>query len=339
VAAAAWLARSPSPSTSAAGEDFTWREVQQVVHAELSGLPERHRAPLVHCYLEGKSQDEAARLLGLSGAALKKRLEVGRALLRTRLVRRGLGPAAILAVSAWPSAKVSALVPLVLAQATVQAAGCIGTGELVRGIVSPQVLTLTQGVLKTMLLTRLKTAAAVAFVVAAIGTGVGGYAYQLRAADGSAPAPGKEYAAQAADSSGKPPPKHDAEAEQLRKAVQEAVNQLTRALDETAVRTEAKRAYQKALRDHGAYLKQNCDVCHVVLSDLPDRPAKEHFLQPVRLPKGMADALAVEAAARVLETAVKKLRAAPHDEMAVRQAAAEVENAVKKLREQVSGKH
>jgi RNA polymerase sigma factor (sigma-70 family) len=67
-----------------ASNDLTWREVQQLLHAELNRLPERNRAALVHCYLEGKSQDQAARLLGVSRAALKKRLEVGRALLAGR---------------------------------------------------------------------------------------------------------------------------------------------------------------------------------------------------------------------------------------------------------------
>jgi RNA polymerase sigma factor (sigma-70 family) len=82
-----------SGTTAVAADDFTWREVQQLLHAELNRLPERQRAPLVHCYLEGKTQDEAARLLGVSKAAVKKRLEAGRALLRARLVRQGLGPA------------------------------------------------------------------------------------------------------------------------------------------------------------------------------------------------------------------------------------------------------
>jgi RNA polymerase sigma factor (sigma-70 family) len=74
---------TPSRNATSAADELSWREVQQLLHAELSRLPERQRAALLHCYLEGKSQDEAAQLLGVSRAALKKRLEVGRALLRT----------------------------------------------------------------------------------------------------------------------------------------------------------------------------------------------------------------------------------------------------------------
>jgi hypothetical protein len=111
----------------------------------------------VHCYLEGKSQDEAAQLLGVSRAALKKRLEVGRAMLRTRLVRRGLGPGAILPFSAWPAAKASALVPFVLLDATVNAVALLGAGEAVKRVISPRVLALMEGVLKAMFLTKLKS--------------------------------------------------------------------------------------------------------------------------------------------------------------------------------------
>ena len=78
-------------------DDLAWQEVRQVLHEELSGLAERYRAPLVACYLEGKTQDEAAARLRMARSTLKERLERGRSLLRTRLVRRGFGPAALLA--------------------------------------------------------------------------------------------------------------------------------------------------------------------------------------------------------------------------------------------------
>src|SRR5882672_10660136 len=77
-------------------------------------LSEGYRAPLVLCYLEGKTRDEAATLLGVSKATVDKRLERGRALLRVRLVRRGLGPVAVLA-AAWPPATASAHPPWELA--------------------------------------------------------------------------------------------------------------------------------------------------------------------------------------------------------------------------------
>jgi RNA polymerase sigma factor (sigma-70 family) len=94
--------RKSTRTCPAAGDDFSWREVQQILHAELSRFAERYRGPLVLCYLEGKTQDQAARTLGVSKATLKSDLERGRALLRLRLLRRGVGPAVVLAASCGP---------------------------------------------------------------------------------------------------------------------------------------------------------------------------------------------------------------------------------------------
>ena len=57
---------------------------------ELAGLPERLRVPLVLHYLEGKTQDEVARILGCSRSVALRRLAKGEAILRKRLERRGL---------------------------------------------------------------------------------------------------------------------------------------------------------------------------------------------------------------------------------------------------------
>src|SRR5262249_3024399 len=89
---------------ASAPDDLAWREVQQVLHEELAGLAERYRGPLVACYLEGKTQDQAAAQLGLAKSTLKERMERGRSLLRARPMRGGLGPAAALGAAARPPA-------------------------------------------------------------------------------------------------------------------------------------------------------------------------------------------------------------------------------------------
>jgi RNA polymerase sigma factor (sigma-70 family) len=66
-----------------------WAELLAVLDEELGRLPEQARAPLLLCYLEGCTQDEAARFLGWSVGTLRRRLEWGRDLLRRRLTRRG----------------------------------------------------------------------------------------------------------------------------------------------------------------------------------------------------------------------------------------------------------
>jgi RNA polymerase sigma factor (sigma-70 family) len=162
-------------------DDLTWREVRQVLHEELSGLAVRYRAPLVACYLEGKTQDEAAAQLGLAKTTLKERLERARSMLRARLVRRGLGPAAVLVATAWPSATASACLPATLVSSTVKAAGLFAAAKTVTAAASAEVVTLAEGVMKAMFLTKIKNVLTVVLVLAAFAGGAG-LLYQTQAA-------------------------------------------------------------------------------------------------------------------------------------------------------------
>jgi hypothetical protein len=129
-------------------DQLTWSEIREILHAELTFLPERHRTALTFCYLQGNTQEEAARLLGLSRGTLKRRLERGRALLRERLSRRGLGSAMILLTAAWPVAQATARIPPLLVKSTIQAAVDFATGST--PAVSSLAFTLTKGVLNMM---------------------------------------------------------------------------------------------------------------------------------------------------------------------------------------------
>jgi RNA polymerase sigma factor (sigma-70 family) len=77
---------------------LTAGELRQALDEELDILPERYRAPLVLCYLQGRTQDEAARELGWSKGTLRRRLARGRELLQARLAGRGFSPDSFLAV-------------------------------------------------------------------------------------------------------------------------------------------------------------------------------------------------------------------------------------------------
>jgi RNA polymerase sigma factor (sigma-70 family) len=99
--------------------ELTVREAQAILDEELVRLPEKTRAPLVLCCLEGETRDEAARILGWPAKLVKSRLEQGRERLRQRLSRRGLTlPAALvaslLAKESAPAALPAALVSTAL---------------------------------------------------------------------------------------------------------------------------------------------------------------------------------------------------------------------------------
>src|SRR5262245_33422080 len=52
--------RTAKNGSAVTTDDLTWRELRGILDEELQRLPESSRAPLVLCYLEGRTQDEAA---------------------------------------------------------------------------------------------------------------------------------------------------------------------------------------------------------------------------------------------------------------------------------------
>jgi RNA polymerase sigma factor (sigma-70 family) len=82
--------RVDPPADLPARPELPWSEACAVLHEELDRLPDAVRLPLVLCYLDGLSRDEAAQQLDRSLNSVKKSLEKGRELLRRRLTRRGV---------------------------------------------------------------------------------------------------------------------------------------------------------------------------------------------------------------------------------------------------------
>jgi RNA polymerase sigma factor (sigma-70 family) len=137
-----------APGAEPAGPD-----VGRVLDEEINRLPARHRAVVVLCCVEGKTGEEAARLLGCPAGTVSSRLTRARERLRGRLARRGVAPAALTfaALSADPlAAPAAALVDSTLPAALLYAAGWPDVP------LPPRPTALANGVIRTMTLAKLK---------------------------------------------------------------------------------------------------------------------------------------------------------------------------------------
>src|SRR5262249_11579599 len=136
-------------------DDVTWKELRSALDAELGKLPEKWRLPLILCYLEGRTQGEAASQLAWSKSTLRRPLEEARDALGRRLTGRGIvGPAAL---SAFLLADCIAPAAPGLVASTVAAAAGVASGKTVATAASVKVAALTQGVLQAMWMTKVKT--------------------------------------------------------------------------------------------------------------------------------------------------------------------------------------
>src|SRR5262249_42505355 len=150
------------------------RELGTALDEELARLPERYRAPLVLCYLEGRTRDEAARQLGWSLDVLRGRLERGRTALRRRLVRRGLGLSPALLAEAVRPPAAPARAPVALVLTILKHARIIAAGHGAAVGLSAPVAELLRRGSPGMLTVKKKTA--LALLLATCFAGAAGYA-------------------------------------------------------------------------------------------------------------------------------------------------------------------
>jgi RNA polymerase sigma factor (sigma-70 family) len=165
------------------------RDLAAVLDEEINRLPEKYRVPFVLCYLEGKTNEQAARLLGCPLGTVSSQLCRARARLRTRLTRRGaalsVGMTGVLAEGVNAT-----IVPPGLCESTARAALFVATGRSAAGgMISAEVLGLMKGVLNTMAATKLGLAALALLTMGVIIAGTGSIAYYLVAAEPTARQP------------------------------------------------------------------------------------------------------------------------------------------------------
>ncbi len=122
------------------------RDVRPILHEEVNRLPEKYRTPVVLCYLEGKTNEEVARLLGWPVGTVKGRLSRAREILRSRLSRRGVAlSAALLLLSLGHDTATADEAPALLIDRTVESGMRLARGRpAAPGAVSPGALRLME---------------------------------------------------------------------------------------------------------------------------------------------------------------------------------------------------
>jgi len=157
-----------------------WDDPQPLLDQELSRLPDKYREVLVVCDLEGKTRKEAARYFRLPEGTVASRLATARAMLAKRLRRQGHAVSSAALVARLSQNVASANLPASVASSTIKAATLFAAGKATAaGGLSAKVVALTEGVLKTMLLTKLKYPIVVLLAVAAFGISAATFARQL----------------------------------------------------------------------------------------------------------------------------------------------------------------
>jgi RNA polymerase sigma factor (sigma-70 family) len=150
-------------------------ELRSLLDEELWQLPAKYREPLVLCYLEGKTNEQAARQLGWPAGSMSRRLQRGRELLRRRLRRRGVSLTAGVLTTALVEEASAAAVPPLLAASVVR----MVLQTSVAGIPA-SVAALVEGRIQEMFLVKPRLARFVTLI--GVGVGAAALAYQTKEA-------------------------------------------------------------------------------------------------------------------------------------------------------------
>ena len=157
-----------------------WDDLAEVLHEEIDQLPERFRAPIVLCDMQGLTEGQAARRLGRPVGTIRSQVARARQRLRCQLIRRGLAPASVVLVVAHAGRPANAVVAAALVRSTTQSAVQFAVMKMKAGIVSASAAALADKYLRIMIMARIKNFVMAALVAIGIAT-AGAFALEPQA--------------------------------------------------------------------------------------------------------------------------------------------------------------
>jgi RNA polymerase sigma factor (sigma-70 family) len=185
--------RSTTAVTIDAADDITRRDVALVLHDEIARLPDKYRTPVILCYLEGLSHEQASRRLGVPSGTVGVRLMRARERLQDRLSRRGLAPgiSALIPLRPQPES-----LPAAFVSETARTAAIFAGRTTAVGSISADVTNIANGVIQMMAIARFGTALIAILICGIIAAGSVALAFQAPAkqsrAGGTKTAPQKK---------------------------------------------------------------------------------------------------------------------------------------------------
>jgi RNA polymerase sigma factor (sigma-70 family) len=177
------LCESASPPGA---DDLICRELRSILDEEVNRLPHKHRAAVVLCYFEGKTNEQAAQILGCPPGTIFSRLAWARDRLRRQLSRRGLVLSATALAGFLAESAVSASPVIVPSQAALAFAASQTVGA---GTIPAPAVALAERVLRAMFMTKLKISLAVMLAIGLVGGVAGVLAHHALAAASAAQKP------------------------------------------------------------------------------------------------------------------------------------------------------
>jgi RNA polymerase sigma factor (sigma-70 family) len=157
----------------ASPEKSAWDDLQPALDQELARLPDKYRALIVLCDLEEKTRKDVARQLSIPEGTVASRLATAREMLAKRMSRHGITVSSVLLGSILSPHASSANVPVEAISSTIKAATLVAAGQGVAGAASATVATLTIGVTKAMLMSKIKTVMVIILIVGLTFSGAG----------------------------------------------------------------------------------------------------------------------------------------------------------------------